>query len=85
MLLSRASLASMNSLEQGLNLNGLDTFDINAAYYVAKPEAFKCEEAGTSSLNAIGTPGVYNGADNSCAGLSEYFSQPGIIYVTFFP
>lgn len=69
MLLSRASQASMNSLEQGLNLNGLDTFDINAAYYVAKPEMFKCEEAGYTFVECtIGTPGVYNGPDNSCAG-----------------
>lgn len=69
MLLSRASQASMNSLEQGLNLNGLDTFDINAAYYVAKPEVFKCEEAGYKFVECtIGTPGVYNGADNPCAG-----------------
>ena len=52
----------MNSLEQGLNLNGLDTFDINAAYYVAKPEVFKCEDAGYKFVEcAIGTPGVYNG------------------------
>ena len=69
MLLSRASQASMDSLEQGLGLNGLDTFDINAAYYVAKPEVFKCEEAGYKFVECtIGTPGVYNGTDNPCAG-----------------
>ncbi len=48
MLLSRASQARMNFLEQALNLNGMDTFDINAAYYLATPEVFKCEEAGSA-------------------------------------
>ncbi len=59
----------MDELEELLGLNGLDTFDINAAYYVAKPELFICEEAGFEFVEcAIGTPGVYNGDDNPCAG-----------------
>ena len=68
-LLSRASQDKMNDLEEGLNLNGMDTFDINAAYYIAKPDLFMCEEAGFEFVQCtIGTPGVYNGADNPCAG-----------------
>jgi len=68
-LLSSTSQERMDSLESGLNLNGLDTFDINAAYYVAKPEMFTCVEAGFQFIECeTGTPGVYNGDDNSCAG-----------------
>jgi len=68
-LLSRASQIRMNELESGLNLDGMDTFDINAAYYIAKPEMFICEEAGFEFVECtIGTPDVYNGEDNACAG-----------------
>jgi len=69
MLLSRASQQRINELEEGLNLDGMDTFDINAAYYIAKPEMFICEDAGFEFVDCtIGTPDVYNGADNACAG-----------------
>jgi pyrimidine-specific ribonucleoside hydrolase len=68
-LLSRASQIRMNYLQEEVNLNGMDSYDINAAYYVAKPEMFICEEAGFEFVQcAVGTPGVYNGADNPCAG-----------------
>lgn len=68
-ILSSTSQERMDALESGLNLNGLDTFDINAAYYVAKPDVFNCEEAGFQFVDCeIGTPGVYNGDNNSCAG-----------------
>jgi pyrimidine-specific ribonucleoside hydrolase len=68
-ILSRAAQQGMNFFQENLNLNGLDTFDINAAYYIAKPELFICEEAGFEFVQCkIGTPGVYNGADNPCAG-----------------
>jgi len=69
MLLSRASQQRINGLEEGLNLDGMDTFDINAAYYIAKPEMFICEDAGFEFVDCtIGTPDVYNRADNACAG-----------------
>jgi len=68
-LLSRASEQRIAELTELLGMNIMDTFDINAAYYVAKPEMFICEEAGFEFVEcAIGTPGVYNGADNPCAG-----------------
>jgi len=71
-LLSSTSQERMDSLESGLNLNGLDTFDINAAYYMAKPDVFNCEEAGFQFVECdIGTPGVYNADNNSCAGHSS--------------
>jgi len=68
-LLSRASEQRIEELTELLGMNVMDTFDINAAYYVAKPEMFICEDAGFEFVEcAIGTPGVYNGADNLCAG-----------------
>ena len=68
-LLSRASQARVQELTSLLGMNVMDTFDINAAYYVAKPEMFICEDAGFDFVDcAIGTPGVYNGPDNPCAG-----------------
>jgi len=45
-LLSRASQARLDQLSGLLGMDVMDTFDINAAYYVAKPEMFICEEAG---------------------------------------
>lgn len=68
-ILSSTSQERMDDLESGLSLNGLDTFDINAAYYVAKPELFTCVEAGFQFVACeTGTPGVFNGDNNSCAG-----------------
>jgi len=67
--LSRGAQAGMDNFEEFFNLNGLDTFDINAAYYLANPEMFDCEEAGFEFVECeIGTPGVSNGDNNSCAG-----------------
>ena len=67
--LSRGAQAGMDVFQEDFNLNGLDTFDINAAYYLAKPEMFDCEEAGFEFVECeIGTPGVSNGDNNSCAG-----------------
>ncbi len=68
-LLSRASEQRVAELTQLLGMNVMDTFDINAAYYVAKPEMFICEDAGYDFVDCkIGTPGVYDGAINPCAG-----------------
>ena len=68
-LLSRASQERLDELAELLGEDVMDTFDINAAYYVAKPELFTCEDAGYDFVDCtIGTPGVYNGADNDCAG-----------------
>jgi len=68
-LLSRASQDRLEYLSGLLGMDVMDTFDINAAYYVAKPEMFICEDAGYQFIEcATGTPGVYNGADNPCAG-----------------
>lgn len=68
-LLSRASQARLEELAGLLNMEVMDTFDINASYYVAKPEMFICEDAGFDFVDCtIGTPGVYNGDDNACAG-----------------
>lgn len=68
-LLSRASQQRVEELTELLGLNVMDTFDINAAYYLAKPEMFICEDAGFEFVECeIGTPGVYNGEDNPCAG-----------------
>lgn len=68
-LLSRASEQRVAELTELLGMNVMDTFDINAAYYVAKPEMFICEDAGFEFVQcAIGTPGVYDGADNPCPG-----------------
>ncbi len=68
-LLSRASQDRLSELAELLGINVMDTFDANAAYYVAKPEMFICEDAGFDFVDcAIGTPGVYNGPDNPCAG-----------------
>lgn len=68
-LLSRASEQRVAELTQLLGMNVMDTFDINAAYYVAKPEMFICEDAGYDFVDCkIGTPGVYDGANNPCAG-----------------
>lgn len=68
-LLSRASQDRIEELTELLGMNVMDTFDINAAYYLAKPEMFICEDAGFDYIEcAIGTPGVYNGDDNPCAG-----------------
>ena len=68
-LLSRASRDRLAELAELLGMDVMDTFDANAAYYVAKPELFTCEEAGFDFVECtIGTPGVYNGEDNACAG-----------------
>ena len=68
-LLSRASQQRVEQLTGLLGMNVMDTFDINASYYLAKPEMFICEDAGFDFVEcAIGTPGVYNGPDNPCAG-----------------
>jgi len=68
-LLSSTSQERMDELESGLGLDGMDTFDINAAYYVAKPELFTCVAAGFQFVECeTGTPGVSNGDNNSCAG-----------------
>lgn len=68
-LLSRASQQRVEELTELLGMNVMDTFDINASYYLAKPEMFICEDAGFQFIECtIGTPGVYNGADNPCAG-----------------
>ena len=68
-LLSRASKARLEELAELLDMDVMDTFDINASYYVAKPEMFICEDAGYDFVDCtIGTPGVYNGDDNACAG-----------------
>ncbi len=68
-LLSRASQARLEELAGLLDMDVMDTFDINASYYVAKPEMFICEDAGFDFVDcSIGTPGVYNGDDNACAG-----------------
>ena len=68
-LLSRASQDRLEELAELLGMDVMDTFDINAAYYVAKPEMFICEEAGFDFVGCtIGTPGVFNGVDNPCAG-----------------
>lgn len=68
-LLSRASQARLENLAELLGENVMDTFDINASYYLAKPEMFICEDAGFDFVEcSIGTPGVYNGDDNPCAG-----------------
>lgn len=68
-LLSRASQARLDELAELLGMNVMDTFDINASYYLAKPEMFICEDAGFDFVECtIGTSGVYNGDDNPCAG-----------------
>ena len=68
-LLSRASQDRLAELADILGMDVMDTFDANAAYYVAKPEMFICEDAGFDFVECTeGTPGVYNGADNACAG-----------------
>ncbi|MEM7009219.1 MAG: nucleoside hydrolase [Thermodesulfobacteriota bacterium] len=68
-LLSRASQDRLEELAELLGMDVMDTFDINAAYYLAKPEMFICEDAGFDFVDcAIGTTGVYNGVDNPCAG-----------------
>ena len=68
-LLSRASQDRLAELADLLDMDVMDTFDANAAYYVAKPEMFICEDAGFDFIECTeGTPGVYNGADNACAG-----------------
>jgi len=82
--LSRSAQAGMDVFQSDFNLDGLDTFDINAAYYIAKPELFTCEDAGFEFVECeIGTPGVPNGINNSCAshgpnqssGLNSEFEQ----------
>jgi len=61
--------ARLDQLLGLLDMDVMDTFDINAAYYVAKPDKFICEDAGFQFIQcAVGTPGVYNGPDNPCAG-----------------
>ena len=68
-LLSRASQERVEELTELLGMNVMDTFDINAAYYVAQPEMFTCEDAGFDFVECTeGTPGVFNGPDNPCAG-----------------
>lgn len=68
-LLSRASQDRLAELAELLGMDVMDTFDINAAYYLAQPDMFICEDAGFDFVAcAIGTPGVYNGDDNPCAG-----------------
>jgi Inosine-uridine preferring nucleoside hydrolase len=68
-VLSNASQPRIAYYASDLGVDGLLTFDANAAYYVARPSAFDCADGGFELVPCtIGTPGVYNGDDNACAG-----------------
>jgi hypothetical protein len=58
-----------DGMDGGPGVDGLLAFDVNAAYYVARPELFDCTDGGWVLVACTeGTPGVYEGSDNPCAG-----------------
>jgi inosine-uridine nucleoside N-ribohydrolase len=68
-VLSRASQPRIQYYWDDLGVDGLLAFDVNAAYYVARPELFDCADGGWVLVPCtVGTPGVYDGPDNPCAG-----------------